>query len=206
MLANELLDNLPFRLAVHDGAWREAYVVAERDGTFGEVLSAPFDPLPAVLPATAGHGARAPLLDAAAAWVAEAAPPRGSGVRWSSSTTSGRRRPCSPPSSGGRGCGRTAATSGDATRWPIRASRTSPSTSPSTSCRSPTPSARRTSSCSRWGIDELVDDGRRAWQAAAAAPDLAALRMRSRPTEAAALLDPSGLGGFGVVQWIAPFS
>ena len=56
----------------------------------------------------------------------------------------------------------------------------------------------------RWGIDELVDEGRRAWQAAAAAPDLAALRMRSRPTEAAALLDPSGLGGFSVVAVDCP--
>ena len=36
------------------------------DGTFAEVLSAPFDPLPAVLPARPPHGARAPLQDAAA--------------------------------------------------------------------------------------------------------------------------------------------
>ena len=50
VLANELLDNLPFRLAVHDGAWREAFVTAAPDGSFAEVLSAPFDPLPPVLP------------------------------------------------------------------------------------------------------------------------------------------------------------
>ena len=72
VLANEMLDNLPFRLAVHDGAWREAYVAVAPDGAFAEVLSAPFDPVPEVLPARAGHGARAPLQDAAAAWVAQA--------------------------------------------------------------------------------------------------------------------------------------
>src|SRR5690606_14879955 len=46
VIANELLDNLPFRLAVHDGAWREAYVVTMPDGRLVEQLSAPFDPTP----------------------------------------------------------------------------------------------------------------------------------------------------------------
>ena len=69
VIANELLDNLPFRLAVFDGAWREAFVDRDDDGTLTEVLSAPFDPLPAVLPATAPLGARAPLVDAACSWL-----------------------------------------------------------------------------------------------------------------------------------------
>ncbi len=30
VVANELLDNLPFRLAVHDGGWREAFVDVDR--------------------------------------------------------------------------------------------------------------------------------------------------------------------------------
>jgi hypothetical protein len=47
-----------------------------------------------------------------------------------------------------------------------------------------------------WGIDELVAEGRAAWEAAAAAPNLAAMKMRSRISESAALLDPSGLGAF----------
>ena len=68
----------------------------------------------------------------------------------------------------------------------------------------PTAAGSQAQFLQQWGIDELVADGRRAWQAAAATPDLDALRMRSRPTEAAALLDPSGLGGFSAVQWIAP--
>ena len=47
IVANELLDNLPFRLAVHDGGWREAYVVRLADGRLVESLSAAFDPVPA---------------------------------------------------------------------------------------------------------------------------------------------------------------
>ena len=53
----------------------------------------------------------------------------------------------------------------------------------------------------RWGIDELVTAGVSAWTAHAARPDLAALAMRSRPIEAAALLDPDGLGAFMAVEW-----
>ena len=38
VFANELLDNLPFRLAVYDGDWREAFVAIGADGSFVEVL------------------------------------------------------------------------------------------------------------------------------------------------------------------------
>ena len=72
IVANELLDNLPVRLCVFDGGWREAFVVDAGDGRFGEVLSAPLDPLPVVLPSTPVLGSRAPLHDAAVAWVADA--------------------------------------------------------------------------------------------------------------------------------------
>lgn len=51
------------------------------------------------------------------------------------------------------------------------------------------------------GIHELVADGRQYWEAHAAAPDLTAMRMRSRAVEADALLDPAGLGGFWVAEW-----
>ena len=56
----------------------------------------------------------------------------------------------------------------------------------------------------RWGIDELVDRGpSRRGREAAAAPDLAALAMRSRVRDAEALLDPAGLGGFTVAEWVS---
>ena len=61
IVANELLDNLPFRLCVFDGGWREAFVTVAADGAFAEVLTAPLDPPPAVLPASPPHGSRAPL-------------------------------------------------------------------------------------------------------------------------------------------------
>ncbi|TPW14587.1 MAG: hypothetical protein FD127_1323 [Acidimicrobiaceae bacterium] len=55
----------------------------------------------------------------------------------------------------------------------------------------------------RWGIDELVAEGRREWAAAAASPTLAAMTMRSRVREAEALLDRDGLGGFQAMAWVA---
>lgn len=55
----------------------------------------------------------------------------------------------------------------------------------------------------RHGIDELVAEGKRHWAEHAAAPDLTAMRMRSRVAEAEALLDPGGLGAFWVGEWRA---
>ncbi len=49
------------------------------------------------------------------------------------------------------------------------------------------------------GIDELVAEGRRAWDEGAGRGDLEALAGRSRVTEAAALTDPGGLGAHYVV-------
>ena len=51
------------------------------------------------------------------------------------------------------------------------------------------------------GIDELVEEGRRTWRERAAIGDLAAVRARSRVAEAEALLDPTGLGAFRVLEW-----
>jgi SAM-dependent MidA family methyltransferase len=53
----------------------------------------------------------------------------------------------------------------------------------------------------RWGIDGLVEAGRREWEARRGVADLAALRARSRAVEADALLDPTGLGAFRVLEW-----
>lgn len=51
------------------------------------------------------------------------------------------------------------------------------------------------------GIDDLVAEGKAIWQANAAAPDLAAMEARSRISEAEALTDPEGLGAFWVGEW-----
>jgi hypothetical protein len=52
-----------------------------------------------------------------------------------------------------------------------------------------------------WGIDELVEEGKRIWHEESARPGLRAMKMRSRISEAEALLDPNGVGGFTVMEW-----
>jgi SAM-dependent MidA family methyltransferase len=51
------------------------------------------------------------------------------------------------------------------------------------------------------GIDALVEEGRRVWTERASAPDVTALRARSRIGEAEALTERGGLGEFMVLEW-----
>jgi hypothetical protein len=53
----------------------------------------------------------------------------------------------------------------------------------------------------QWGIDELVIEGTNYWESMKNAPDVAAMKMRSRSTEVNALTDSSGLGGFDTNVW-----
>lgn len=201
VLANELLDNLPFRLAVYDGGWREAFVDIGRDGRPVEVLSAPFDPAPMALPPQAPHGARAPLQDAAGQWVdaARAVLRAGRVVAFDY---------CTP---------RTAMLTQDNWRAWLRTYRghhhgahylVDPGDQDITTqvCldQLPEPDAIRQQAqfLQLWGIDELVEEGREYWRAHASAPSLDALRMRSRIAESEALLDPDGLGAFSVLEWV----
>lgn len=55
----------------------------------------------------------------------------------------------------------------------------------------------------RHGLEVLVADARSTWRERAAVGDLEALRARSRVSEADALADPAGLGGFAVLEWPA---
>jgi SAM-dependent MidA family methyltransferase len=200
VLANELLDNLPFRLAVHDGAWREAYVVTLPDGRLVEQLSAPFDPVPGVLPERVPHGARAPLQDDAAAWVRLARAILRSGtlvvIDYCSPTTAQlASRPWREWLRTYRGHERGA--------HYLVAPGTQDITAEVAIDQLPEPDTVRTQA--QWlqlhGIEELVAEGKAYWERHAARPDLAAMRMRSRVTEAEALLDPSGLGAFTVLEW-----
>ncbi|MDE0066178.1 MAG: SAM-dependent methyltransferase [Acidimicrobiaceae bacterium] len=52
------------------------------------------------------------------------------------------------------------------------------------------------------GIDELVAEGKRQWQESAHIGGLAALRARSRISEAEALCDPRGMGAFRALEWL----
>ena len=202
IIANELLDNLPFRLAVHDGRWREALVDAASDGRFLELLSAPLDPLPGVLPVRAPHGARAPLQERAAAWVTDARSRLASGTLvvfdYTSPTTGALAvRPWRDWLRTYRGHQR----GGHYLDQPG----TQDITADVCIDQLPEPDTLRTQAqwLQLYGISELVDEGRAYWEANAARPDVAAMRMRSRASEAAALLDPDGLGGFTVLEWRA---
>jgi SAM-dependent MidA family methyltransferase len=52
----------------------------------------------------------------------------------------------------------------------------------------------------KWGIDELVSEGNRYWEEHKSAPDIAAMKMRSRVNEAQALTDRDGLGAFWAID------
>ena len=201
VLANELLDNLPFRLVVFDGAWREAFVVEGASGELVEVLGPPLEPVPPVLPARPAHGARAPLQDAAGEWLAEARAILRSGrvvvVDYARATTAElAARPWREWLRTYRSHGRGGHYLADAGEQDI--------TADVALDQLPEPDAVRTQAqfLRRWGIDELVAEGREAWGRAAAAPDLAAIAMRSRAGEAEALLDPAGLGAFTIAEWV----
>ena len=203
ILANELLDNLPFRLAVFDGAWREALVDLDRAGDrFVEVLSPPLDPMPTVLPANATLGARAPIIDRAVRFVDDAR----ALVRSGSVLVVDYGVP------------RTGELAMRAWREWLRTYRSNergdhylvgPGSQDITIDipfdQLPEPDAVRSQSqfLQRWGIDDLVAEGVRVWTEHAARPGLDAMRMRSRVSESEALLDPAGLGGFTVAEWRA---
>ena len=49
-----------------------------------------------------------------------------------------------------------------------------------------------------------MEEGRKTWREFSSVGDLKAVKARSRVTEAEALLDPMGLGGFFVLEWHLP--
>ena len=53
----------------------------------------------------------------------------------------------------------------------------------------------------QWGISDLVREGSDYWESMKNAPDVAAIKMRSRSTEAKSLSDSLGLGSFKTVFW-----
>jgi SAM-dependent MidA family methyltransferase len=198
VLANELLDNLPFDLAVWDGGWREAFV-GHHNGQLvehlGDAVSEPW------LAHRAAHGARAPLQRRAAQWVDAVVGgllQRGRLMTFdycSARTAELALQPWRDWLRTYRGHERGAHYLAEPGTQDITAQ----------VCldQLPSPDVVRTQAqfLQRWGIDELVGEGTAAWQSAAAAPTVAALRMRSRLRESEALLQPSGLGGFQSVEW-----
>ena len=199
ILANELLDNLPFRLFVFDGSWMEAFVSQAAGGQFVEVLRAP-DVVPSCLPQTAPLGSRAPIQDAAASWVRDSLAKIGNGrlLLFDYCSTSTSEIALTP----WREWLRTYRDQGRGAHY-----LTEPGTQDITAQvmidQLPTgfSSSTQTEFLVHWGIDELVIEGSDYWEGMKHAPDVAAMKMRSRATEAKSLVDQSGLGMFSVVSW-----
>ncbi len=201
VIANELLDNLPFRLAVYDGGWREAMVAVAADGTASEVLA----PAPAEwqwLSPAAPHGARVPVQQAAGEWLhtARSLLTQGTVLALDYCTATTWQLANMP----WRDWLRTYRAHERGVHY-LRDVGLQDITAQVCLEQLPEPTTVRSQAqfLQRWGIDELVEEGKSAWAAAAGTPNLTALRMRSRIRESESLLDPAGLGGFLALEWSA---
>ena len=199
ILANELLDNLPFRLFVFDGSWMEAFVSQVTGGQFVEVLRTP-DVVPSCLPQTAPLGSRAPIQDAAASWVHEALLKIKSGKLLlfdycSASTAEIALTPW-------REWLRTYRDQARGTHY-LSDPGSQDITTQVMLDQLPTglTTSTQTDFLKQWGIDELVSEGNVYWESMKHAPDVAAMKMRSRSNEATSLTDSSGLGTFNALSW-----
>ena len=199
IVANELLDNLPFRLFVFDGSWMEAFVSQASGGQFVEVLRTP-DEIPRYLPQTAPLGSRAPIQDTAASWVRNSLAKISDGRLLlfdycSASTAEIALTPW-------REWLRTYRDQSRGTHY-----LTEPGLQDITTQvmldQLPTglTTSTQTDFLKQWGIDELVSEGNVYWESMKHAPDVAAMKMRSRSNEATSLTDSSGLGTFNALSW-----
>lgn len=196
VLANELLDNLPFGIAQRvDDGWHEVRVGYERDA-FVEVLV----PAPAVVDMDVPVGTRVPIPRGITQWFEECDRVLASGLvvlvdymvhvdelanrQWLR-TYRGHERGNDPLREPGA-----FDITGDVVVEQLLAA-------------APGFRVVREATQTEWlrdlGIDQLVEDGILQWDAGAARGDLDALKGRSRVNEARALTDPAGLGAHRVV-------
>ena len=204
VVANELLDNLAFGLAASNGAdWREVRVgLSPQNGpieTFVEVLGQPIEPSWPLSPAAAGAGVWVPVQAEAARWVESAREliRRGSVLvfDYTSTTAELAARPVGEWVRTYRGHDRGGP--------PVDAPGSQDVTVEVAVDQLPPGAVSSTQAdfLRHHDIGDLVEAGSRLWEKRAHLGDLDALRARSRISEAEALLDPSGLGGFTVLEW-----
>jgi SAM-dependent MidA family methyltransferase len=205
VLANELLDNLAFHLLERaEEGWAEVRV-GEHAGRLIEVLvPAPPDLAEeaADLAAGAPVGGRVPLQHQAVEWVrsALAALDRGRVVviDYADETASMARRSWSE-------WVRTYRTHGRGMHPMERPGSQDITTEIAVDqlARAAVPAAIRSQAefLAAHGMGDLEAEAAADWEAGAARGDLESLRARSRVNEARALADPTGLGGFSVVEW-----
>jgi SAM-dependent MidA family methyltransferase len=201
VLANELLDNLPFRLFVFDGKWKEAFVAISDGEKFVEVLRDVAD-IPSVLPQTASLGARAPIQSAARDWLGSVSARLGRGrilvFDYCSASTSGIaaspwREWLRTYKDHGRGEHYLAYPGSQDITVQVMLDQLQASFSTLTI-------SRQSDWLKHWGIEQLVDEGNQYWDEHKHAPNLAAMKMRSRSNELQALTSRGGLGGFSVLE------
>ncbi|HUQ38858.1 MAG TPA: SAM-dependent methyltransferase [Acidimicrobiales bacterium] len=206
VLANELLDNLPFLLLERgDGTWCEVRV-GDDGGALTEVL-VPATPELADeadrLAPGAAPGARVPLQHIAAEWLRDALALVDRGrvvvIDYADTTPSMAGRPWSEWLRTYRGHGRG--------RHPLEAPGDQDVTAEVAvdqlaHVRPPDRERSQAEFLAEHGIDELAAAAAEEWRARAHVGDLAALKARSRAGEADALTDPVGLGAFRVLEWV----
>jgi SAM-dependent MidA family methyltransferase len=208
VLANELLDNLPFLLLErHDGGWCEVRV-GESAGALAEVL-VPAAPGLAEeadrLAPGAGDGARVPLQHAATQWLRDAIGLVERGrvvvVDYADATPSMAARPWAEWLRTYRGHGR----GGHPLDSPGEQDVTAEvAVDQLAGVRAPTADRPQAEFLAGHGIDDLAAAAADEWHARAHIGDLPALKARSRVGEADALTDPTGLGAFRVLEWELP--
>ena len=207
ILANELLDNLAFRLLERrSGGWAEVFVgVGEGHGLDEVLLVAPPETAAFAdhLAPDAGPGARVPLQREATTWVADALARLQRGrlvvVDYADTTPSFARRPWTEWVRTYRGHGR------GSQPWDSLGSQ-------DVTCevavdqlalvRAPDHDRSQAEWLGEHGVHRLADEARATWHERAQVGDLAALAARSRVGEAEALCDPAGLGAFRVLEWV----
>jgi NADH dehydrogenase [ubiquinone] 1 alpha subcomplex assembly factor 7 len=209
VLANELLDNLPFDLLERvEGGWAEVRVgVGEGDdGGLAEVLL-PAPPEAAAradrLAPRAAIGARIPIQDAAADWLRRALGlcERGRvvAVDYASTTPELAGRPwldwVRTYRAHGRGGHPLEAPGAQDVTCEVAVDQLA-------RLRRPASGRSQADFLRAHGLDQLAAEARAAWQARAHIGDLAALAARSRAGEAIALTDEAGLGAFRVLEWV----
>jgi SAM-dependent MidA family methyltransferase len=201
VLANELLDNLPFKLFVYDSKWMEAFVGLGADGKFVEVLRQ-VDDIPDILPKSAPLGSRAPIQVAASQWMLSVSKRLSGGkilVFDYCSESTGEiavtpwREWLRTYKDHGRGEHYLLEPgSQDITTQVLQdqLNRAIPSLSVD----------EQSKWLHRWGIDELVSEGNRYWDQHKSSPDISAIKMRSRAFEAQLITDTTGMGAYSVLE------
>jgi SAM-dependent MidA family methyltransferase len=212
VLANELLDDLPFDLAQRsEDGWQEVRVdLATTSGGREHLVerTVPLDAkrsdLLARLAPGAAPGSRAPLQCAARAWLREALAVAGGGGRvvvvdYVSTTEELAARPQPEWLRTYRAHGRGGGLLDELGRQDVTCE---VAVDQLALVRPPSSDTAQAAWLRAHGLDELVATARATWEARAHRGDLAALTARSRLTEAGALVDPSGLGSFRVIEWV----